>query len=440
MSPAAARVCARVGAALVRGRFLVLAAGAAALFVPRYLATGGNHPAGEWLFFKAGAFGLTHETAAFTTPALHLYEANPQLQIGPPPLLVVAVLQHYLTPAGATLAAAVLMAAAGIGLVRVLEQIGVELGADPGRVRQVGLAAGLVLVGLWTESAAVWRHLDDVMALSAITLAVLVTLRVRAGRGRLPWWVAPVLLGLAAAAKPWAVVFAPLLVGLPRPLRARAVLTLIAAAAVWWAPFVLAAPGTLGALGGLHLVPDPGSVPYLVGLHADVSQWLRPVQFGLGLALGLTVALRRSWLAVPFVALALRVGSDPYTWSYYGLGPLLVAAALDLSRRPARRDPLPYATLVTAAVFYLLPAYAYAPASAAATGRLLWCVAALLVALRMRDDRQAVRADAVPASTSRPSWLTVRTARTATPSVTDSTVTVAVNVSPGHTCATSRAE
>ncbi len=393
----------RIGGPLVRWRYVILLIEAVAVFVPQYLVTTANHSLGEWWFFRAGAFGLTHEAHGFGAPALHLYVTNPNLQIGPPPLELVAVIQHYTTPTQVEVILAIVMALVAVVLVRVFERIGLAMGADGQPVRSMALLGGIVVVGLWVDQAAHWRHVDDVMALSATAFAVSVILRVRAGlSGRLAaWWLAPLLLGLAAASKPWALGFAPLLLGLPRPKWARAAWVLIISAAIWWAPFVIAAPDTITTLGHLRLFPAPGSVPYLFGLRGDTSQWLRPVQFGLGLAAAFAIGLRRSWLAVPVVALAVRVATDPYVWPYYGMGYLLLALAVDLWRRQSRRDPIPWACVVTAVVFYALPALT--PVTVAALGRLAWGVAAVVLALCMTPGGQEIRADALPVRTSTPS-------------------------------------
>ncbi len=359
----------------------------AAIFVPRYLQLGASHPMGDWLFFKTGAFQLVQlpqPNGAFSGNPLHLYAANPALQIGPPPLVTLAVLQHYLSPTGATLLLTILMALAGLAIVATLERLAVALCGAGQRIRVCALVGGVVLVGFWTDSAVAWRHLDDVVALTAVAVAMLVC--ARGGR----WWVMAGLLGLAAATKPWAIVAAPLLMGLPREQRARAVVVLLATAGAWWAPFVLAAPDTVSSLGRLSLVPMRASVPYLLGIHGDVSRWLRPLQFGVGIAAGIIVARKRSWLAVPLVALSIRVASDPYVWSYYGLGPLMIGLGIDLV---IGRRSLPKWTIGAALVFFVLPMYL--PADLCAVARLAWCLAMAWVcwvaATRSRDParRQA---------------------------------------------------
>lgn len=398
----------RIGRPLVRWRYVILLVETVTVFVPQYLVTTANRTLGEWYFFLAGAEGLTHGTPGFGAPALHLYVNNPNLQIGPPPLELVAVIQHYTTPTQVEVILATVMALVAVVLVRLFERIGLAMGADGQRVRSMALLGGLVVVGLWVDQSAQWRHLDDVMALSATAFAVSVILRVRAGlSGRLAaWWLAPLLLGLAAASKPWALVFAPLLLGLPRPKWVRAAGILIISAAIWWAPFVIAAPDTITALGRQRLYPAPGSVPYLFGLRGDTSHWLRSAQFALGLAAAFAIGLRRSWLAVPVVALAVRVATDPFVWPYYGMGYLLLALAVDLWRRQSRRGSIPWACVVTAVVFYALPALT--PVTVAALGRLAWGVAAVVLALCMTPDGQEIRADALPVRTSTPSWLRVR--------------------------------
>lgn len=359
--PATVRVRgAQIWAFVLQWRYVWLGAWAAAWFAPAYARTAGKFT--DWMFFQAGALSIDNYSRHLSG-GLHVYVVDPAVQIGPTILLPLAGLLRLLPASTVALLAALVMAGSALPVVRLVELAALRTGRDRQRVATVTLLAGAVLVAAWANAAGLWRHLDDAVALVCVALAAY-ALR-KPGRGLLP----AACLGLAAATKPWAVVYAPLLLALPRHLRARAALWLLASAAVWWLPFVLADPHTISALGGYHVIPQPGSVLYLFGLHADPAGWLRVVQLSAG-ACAAAWAVRNGDLALGLLAaVAVRVAFDPFAWSYYGLAPLLAALLLDAERRWATW------TAMTATVFYLLPDTA--SASVAATSRLIWVVSAL---------------------------------------------------------------
>jgi hypothetical protein len=202
----------------------------------------------------------------------------------------------------------------------------------------------------WSYNSGRWHHLDDVMALTFTMFASALIVRKRS------WWLVGLLLGTAVAAKPWAVILSPVLMGLPRSERSRAALMTIVVAAVWWSPFILGASGTIHSLGSFPVPIRPGSEWWLFGMRGDIHTWLRPVQFIGGVVLGVLVARRtdRAWLAAPLAALAFRVLTDPFMWSYYGMGPVLFAFLWDMTR-PGKWTRLPIYSVVTLLVEGLLP-------------------------------------------------------------------------------------
>ncbi len=331
----------------------------------------------DFVIFLVGAYTLNHHhgpLTAFTDPRLHVYVDNPHIQIGPPALIIGALLGG-LTALRMKFVITMGMALMSVGAIAAVDLAAHRRGDDrqaTGYRLAMFLASGAV-AGTWSIYAARWGHLDDPMAIALVAVAV-------AALSRTPQhgWLAAGCLGVAAATKPWAVIFAPLLFVLPRVRRAPAMLVLIASAAVWWLPFVISAPGTVRALGGLPITISPGSVMHLLGAGGtEVQKWLRPSQFILGGAVCAAVALRGRWTGAPLAAVAVRVLTDPYSYPYYGLGPLLFAYLYDATRPSTRR--LPIWTVVTGVVEFAVPALFGHTAGAVA--KLVWGLAVLALLL-----------------------------------------------------------
>ncbi len=87
-----------------------------------------------------------------------------------------------------------------------------------------------------------------------------------------------------------------------------------------------------------------------------------------GFVLMVVLARRSHWVAIPFAGLAFRVVTDPQTWLYYGLGPLMAAVLWDCLR--GRRWPI--WTVATVVVEFGVPWVA--PGSASLV-RLIWALA-----------------------------------------------------------------
>lgn len=368
-----------------RHRHLVWLAASAAFFVPGYLRGGGNHPTGDWLFFKVGAFVLSGTAPFPSAGPLHLYAETPAVQIGPPALALLAVVQTILSPAAASLLLGVVMAVAAAAVPAI-----VAAAARPPTcvVRRPGttVASGALVAAAWGCAAGAWRHLDDSLALVLLAVAVLLL-----SRSAAPWLPA-LAIGLAIATKPWLVVVSPVLLVLPRPSWPRAAVVAMGLALTCWLPFFLGDTATVAALGHFHVVPAPGSVLSAVGLREDVSGWLRLTQFSLGTAAACWAARRVDWRAAPLAGLAVRVLTDPYTWSYYGMGPLLAALLVDLG--VLRRWPV--LTPVTVLLLYGLPTLG---PGAGAAGRVTWVLAVAGVLVhRQRRNRPSVPVPAVPAA------------------------------------------
>jgi hypothetical protein len=337
-----------------------------------------GHP-NDWMEFEIGARTLVHwhHLAIYNIPALHLYAVNSALQIGPPSFLLIAPFQ-FLSPHVVNVGFVAFMVVLGLCSVRFAELTGHALQPDGAGVRLTTFFAGMPVMAAWGYECGQFHHLDDALTLTATAAAVWLC-----ATRRMPITVGA-LLGLAVAAKPWGVVFVPVLLTLPRNQRPRAILSLLTVAVGFWLPFVLGDSQTLGALGGYHVFPMPGSDLALLGIHGSVTAWLRPLQFSLGVIVGSWVVWRGRWTAAPLAGIAMRVALDPFTWAYYGLGPILTALIWDITR-PGRRR-LPVWTMWTLVVEFGLR-LVLSPTTAG-IGRVVWVGSAVgLLVWIYRDGR-----------------------------------------------------
>lgn len=342
--------------ALLRVRFLILAAAVAAVGLERYALH-----ANDYLLFEYFGRTVLHKPhfAGGWHDVWRVYPNYPHLQVGPPALFTAVPLQLPPGPQSNQLSAAVMMAAL-LPCLFMLERIAVREGVPIARLRPVVLIAGLALVPLWADLALTYMHLDDILIFLLVPGAVLAVQRERAV-------LAAVLLGTAAATKPWAIALAPVLLALPRRQLASAGLGWVLAFVVWWLPFLAADATTFSALGRLDVPVVPGSVWHLLGVHGDQAaklcnapgsclyaayDWMRPVQFAGSFLLAALAVRRGRWLAAPLVGLVGRIALDPQVWSYYGVGPVLMALLWDLST--GRRLPRWTALVVAAEYAYVL--------------------------------------------------------------------------------------
>lgn len=326
---------------LLRYRYVVIAL--VAIASARHIALGPGHD--DWPFFIWGArllFG-DHPTWAQLPGGLHLY-ANYGAQIGPVTLSVVAVLRWLFGNEGSRTASMILMTGLGPIVVRVLELAARGLDQPP-RAGAVELERQLlVLVGgsamtvAWIEIGVHWVHIDDGMALLAACCAMWAIARGRPAA-------VGVMVGIATASKPWAIVILPMVLafGTSRE-RRRATVWAAVALLAGWLPFVLADRGTLGA-GEVGVRTSAGSILHLFGVAVGATpSWVRPTQLVVGLALATMVVLKGRWPAVLLVGVSVRMLLDTAVWDYYSGGLVVAAFAWDILRK---RAGLPWLTLVT---------------------------------------------------------------------------------------------
>ena len=338
-------------------RYLILAT----VTVAAGVVAGGR---GDWNHF------VTAGTSLVGTDGLHFFVRHGDVQTGPLSLLLAWFLSF--TPYNGFLLCTVVSGMLGLIAIRCLESArNTARDADRIGTELTTLVGGIVVVFWWAKLGG-YGHLDDALVLAGAAAAALLARRDRQ-------LLAAVLIGLAIATKPWAVIFVPLTYGSSgmRRVRILPALTALAIGASFWLPFVLAAPSTLNSLRPtVNIAAD--SVIHLFGFSTnDMPAWLRASQLGGAFAVAALVMWRGRVGGVIVAAIAVRLATDPGTWSYYTAGFMLGALAWDLLET---RRVLPAMTLLS--TIALLPPWIVHSADLRAALRLLICMAALVLALR----------------------------------------------------------
>ncbi len=308
------------------------------------------HQGIAWKFFTEGSrllFGAGHGQLS-SAGGLHLYASHPQLQIGPLSFAVAQVLR-YLGPDQGLVAAQIALTVVGLLLVRTIADIATkvrpDLAARPGGLRWTELAGGAVFLVAWVELSVAYTHLDDGLALA---LSVLAVRAVATGQPAL----AGLCVGLAADAKPWALVFLPILLAAPSRTRWHAVAWAMAAVGAAWLPFVIADPGTVAAA-HFTIVNLPASALRALGVtDPRTPTWDRPAQLVVGWAFGLVALGRRRWPAAILLGAGARIALDPAVHGYYTAGIMVGALLWDML---GPRRPYPAWSLVSFAALNVAP-------------------------------------------------------------------------------------
>jgi hypothetical protein len=322
----------------------------------------GGHPAViPGITAGAGTAGPAGRLGPRPPGGLHIFANYPALQMGPLSYLGTAAL-------GANVVAAELfLEAAGLLIVYLIDRIA-EI-TRPGHDRTVTLlAGGAVFLVAWTELAAAFAHLDDGLALLLAVLGGYAAVRghpVASG----------IAVGLAAVAKPWALVFLPVVLINPKAIRAAAAALLTVGAA--YAPFFIADPATMNATRFL-IRNEPDSALRALGVRENYTpRWDRAAQALLGCVLGTLAFVRGRWPAILLLAGGARIALDPAAHSYYT--PDVVTGALLLDVVGTAR--IPVYTIVSFAALNLAPLVVRDPAAQGAIRLALvaGCTVAVLV-------------------------------------------------------------
>jgi hypothetical protein len=295
---------------------------------------GGHPPVISGITGGAGTAGPAGLPGPRPPGGLHIFANYPALQMGPLSYLTAAVIRNVV-------AAEVVLQAAGLLIVYLIDRIA-EI-ARPGHDKPATLlAGGAVFLVAWSELAAAFAHLDDGLALLLAVLAVYAAVTdhpIASG----------IAVGLAAAAKPWALVFLPVLLINPRVIRAAAAAAGIIAVA--YAPFFIADPATMNATRFL-IRNEPDSALRALGVTENYTpRWDRAAQVLLGCVLGTVAFLRKRWPAILMLAGGARIVLDPAAHSYYT--PDIVTGALLLDLIIQTR--LPVFTIASFAALNLAP-------------------------------------------------------------------------------------
>lgn len=332
-----------------------------------------------WHFFELAADLLIGDGPPGDRGGLHLYDEHPELQFGP--LSILVALPFVLLGEGAgEVAVMVAGSLVGLAVARLVLTAMPDGPQSLGRPTLRVWVIGILLVVVWGDIAVRTAHVDDAIALAAIAAALVAVRRSQP----VP---ATVLLALAAAAKPWAVVFVPLCA---LPLHAgswRRPLVAAGAAVATWLPFIVAEPGTLDT-SRFEITNDPTSSLRFFGVDAATTpEWIRPAQLLGGLAIVAVLVGVGRWSGAVLAGISWRLLLDPGVHRYYTAGFVIGALLVEHRLRPGRP---PWFT-VAAAIVLELSAVPDVPVGPARTARLAVLLLALLAAAAAREPREPAR-------------------------------------------------
>lgn len=288
-----------------------------------------------WHFFELAADLLVGDGPGGDGQGLALYRDHPELQFGP--LSILVALPLTLLGGAGEIVVMILGSVAGLVLVRM------SLDAY-GEIRpRVAAVVAVVIVVTWGDVVVRTAHIDDAITLLAVAAAVRA---ITQDRGRAST-LATVMLAVAAAAKPWGVIFAPLAAAPAGRWRWLRPIVAAGIGVATWVPFMLAAPATLDT-SEFGIRTDPTSVLRALGVDAATTPtWVRPAQLVGGMVLVAALVAARRWPAAVLAGVAWRLLLDPGAHRYYTIGFVLGALLVELG---SRRDRIPWFTIAAALV------------------------------------------------------------------------------------------
>ncbi len=341
----------------------------------------------SWHYFVTGGAALLQPGAAGS--GLHVYAAHPELQMGPLTLVVAAFIVGISGPFNVFLAA-LAMTALGALTLKFLLTLRATLRGAPISPR-TACYTGLLLIPAWSVLSVYYGHLDDALALTLTTGAMVAVAQRRP-------WLTVVLLAAATGAKPWALPFAVLLLAYPSG-RLRRFAALLGLCALPWLPFLLTDWATTS-ISSFTIANAPDSALRAFGVAtAQTPSWDRAAQLFLGVAIALWCLRIDRAFSIPAGVLTVRMLLDPGTNPYYTVGLVVACLYVDLTMR-RRKVPWLAAAVTGWSVIDVLPAW-IVPDHASGDLRALFLLAVLVVltvpassirGVRDRTLRQAHRA------------------------------------------------
>jgi len=330
-----------------------------------------RHTSGDWNFFV----GMSK--ALFGPDGTSVYGSHPNIQTGPLSLVAFRLLSIELLNF-AWLRALVFLIIELV-VIRALMAASARPLADQGRGGNTTFVISGVVLAFWWPFLAYSGHIDD-----ALVLAIGASVFVLVARHRRI--AAAVLIGIAIAVKPWAVLLIPLTIDLSSWRRRGLLAPLVSAGvgAALWSPFLLADARTLDGLRPtVRLAPD--SVLRLLGLTAaDLSPSFRSIQLVLATIAVAAGVLRSRPAAGLLAGFGVRLALDAGTWNYYGTGFIIAAALFECWESRSR---VPWTVLVATAC--LAPAWVVPQPEVRAVLRLAACLLPVALVLWPRHADRA---------------------------------------------------
>lgn len=328
--------------ALLRWRLLVFAVLGATLLAGGWPKLTRDN---DWYFFSWGGellfgHGTTLVRSEFIARpdlpgGLHIYASYPFLQIGPPALVLGRLLD--IGPKHGILLAGAFVQALGLLFLALLDRTYPPRSAC---TRWAAFAGGVIVTLAWSLLAH-YRHLDDALTLVGTAAALLYVQR------KMPY-LAGIMLGIAAASKPWGVALLPIALAFDAvSARVRAASAAMVTVLLCWGPFLLVDHGTINV--GKHLpYLAPDGPLYALGVRSiSEGMPIRLAQFVGGALVATWLVLRRQPALAPLAAFSLRLLMEPGSYLYYPTAVLAAAYVADCSSRHRR----PWWTAASAAAW-----------------------------------------------------------------------------------------